>query len=380
MLSSRIRETNAPPLVKLGEFASQTEGCISLGQGVPYYQPPGELLEEYVKNITKSALHCYTPDPGIIELREALAKKLTSENNITAKADEITVTPGANQAFLNTVLSITDPGDEVILLSPHYFNHKMACQFLNLKPVEIPLNEDFTIPQEQLLDKINERTKAIVFVNPGNPTGAVHTKEDIDVLADILENTNIWLISDETYEYFTYNNTSHISPASNPEIANQCITIGSFSKTYGMPGWRCGYYHGNEELNREAMKVQDTTGICAPAISQYLALELLAKREAIIPKFKGLMETNHKLAKDLLEEVKWLDKENSSGAYYLFPKQTTGKSSMNLAFKIIEKYKVALVPGDAFGSDYSDYFRISFANVSPEILEEAFNRLKSADL
>ncbi|OLS24954.1 MAG: hypothetical protein HeimC2_20090, partial [Candidatus Heimdallarchaeota archaeon LC_2] len=151
------------------------------------------------------------------------------------------------------------------------------------------------------------------------------------------------------------------------------------SKTFGIPGWRLGYYYGPEDFVNESMKVQDTTTICAPAPTQYLGIDLLRNRHSIIPIHKELMKTNHKLAKDLLEEINWLETEGGNGAYYLFPQQTTGKNSEKLAHELIVDHKVALVPGSAFGSNFYDYFRISFANVKEEELKEAFSRLKKVN-
>ncbi len=377
MISSRVKNTNSPPLVKLGELANQTKDCIKLSQGVPYYQPPNDLLQELVSDISNPNIHRYTMIHGIIELKTALAEKLSQENTIKSNKDEITITPGANQAFVNTLFTLTDPGDKVILLSPYYFNHHMACSLGNLETTLIPLNSDYQIPYDRLSNAVKDGAKAVVIVNPGNPTGIVYKKNDINMFTELLAENDIWLISDETYEYFTYQNTEHISIASIPEIADHVITIGSFSKTFGVPGWRLGFVHANTEFTTQSMKVQDTTGICAPAISQYLGLKLLENRDKLIPKFKRLMENNHNIAKDLLEEVKWLEPENGKGAYYLFPKQTTGKSTIKLANKLIIENKVALVPGVSFGEGWEEHLRISFANVSPEMLKEAFSRIKN---
>ncbi|MHA2091732.1 MAG: pyridoxal phosphate-dependent aminotransferase [Candidatus Kariarchaeaceae archaeon] len=377
MISKRVKVTHPPPLVELGQLASNTPSCISLGQGVPFYQPPDNILNTFSKDITNSIYHRYSPDQGIIELREALAKKLVKENGIVANSEEITITPGANQAFVNVLLSIADPGDKIILLTPYYFNHEMACSLANLQTIQIPLNIDYTIPSDPLDTAIKNGAKAVVFVNPGNPTGAVHSEEDIMILRDVLEGRNTWLICDETYEYFTYDNKKHLSSGRNTDIASQTITIGSFSKSFGIPGWRVGFYHGSEEFINQTMKVQDTIGICAPVPSQYLALDLLQKRTSIIPTFHQLMQNNYRIAKDLLKEIDWLEAENGYGAYYLFPKQLTGIPSDKLAHELITEYKVALVPGGGFGEAWKDHLRISFANVSPESLKDAFSKLKT---
>ncbi|MHA2029304.1 MAG: pyridoxal phosphate-dependent aminotransferase [Candidatus Kariarchaeaceae archaeon] len=369
--------THPPPLVEIGRLAANTPDCISLGQGVPFYQPPDEILRKFFDDITNPKYHRYSLDQGIPELRVELSRKLAEENGIKAQSNEITITPGANQAFVNVLLTIADPGDKIILLTPYYFNHEMACSLANLQTIQIPLNKDYSIPFDPIKSAVRDGANALVFVNPGNPTGAVHSAEDIKILQNVLEGGDTCLICDETYEYFTYHNTPHLSAGANSDLATQTITIGSFSKSFGIPGWRMGFYHGSEEFTKQAMKVQDTIGICAPVPSQHLALELLQNRTSILPTFHQLMQNNYRIAKDLLQEIDWLEPENGYGAYYLFPKQLTGKSSDKLVRELIKEYKVALVPGSGFGEAWKDHLRISFANVSPELLKDAFSRIKS---
>jgi aminotransferase len=324
--------------------------------------------------------HRYTPDPGILSLREQIAHKLSHENQIRSRPDQIIVTPGANQAFFNVLLTITDPGDEVILLSPYYFNHLMACQSINLSPVVVPLNADFSIPIERIRNVISTKTRAIVLVNPGNPTGMVHLSDDLKALSELVAEHNILLISDETYEYFTYMDRKHISIGKFPESETEVITICSFSKTYGIPGWRLGYYHANDEIIGQSIKIQDTIGICAPAASQYLGLELLRNRKSIITPFVKQMESNYILARDLVDEVPWLNSTPSFGAYYLFPEQVTSLNSHVLSRRLIAENKVYVVPGRGFGPQWSSHMRISFANVQSEDLKEAFVRLRAFHL
>lgn len=375
MISERIRRTMAPPLVELGQLAASTLDTISLGQGVPYYQPDEKYLTPVFSNFSKAEFHRYTQDPGILELREEISIKILSDFNVKVDPQTITVTNGANQAYVNSLLTITDPGDKIGLISPYYFNHKMAATFTNVDVEEINLNNDYSLSQDNIETAISLGIKAIVFVNPGNPTGSVHSIEDLKLLADLTEDKDIWIISDETYEYFTYSD-NHIPMSTLETIRDRLITITSFSKTYGIPGWRLGYYYAPSEFVDQAMKVQDTTAICAPAVSQYLGINLLRNRNEIIPDYVEQMKNNHSIAKDLLEEVSWLEPENGLGAYYLFPKQTTGEDTNKLARDLIINHKVALVPGGNFGSNYEDHFRISFANVKEEQLKEAFSRLK----
>ena len=213
-----------PPLLELGVLANSTEGTISLGQGVPYYQPDEKYLTPVFSNFSKSEFHRYTQDPGILELREEISKKILSDFNVKVDPQTITVTNGANQAYVNSLLTITDPGDKIGLISPYYFNHKMAAIFTNVDVEEINLNNDYTLSQDNIEGAIAEGIKAIVFVNPGNPTGSVHSMEDLKLLADLTEGKDIWIISDETYEYFTYSD-NHIPMSSVDALRDRLITI-----------------------------------------------------------------------------------------------------------------------------------------------------------
>lgn len=363
-------------MLELGHLAANTPGCISLGQGTPYYQPDSAIFEKFQKLLQQNTMNEYAPDPGISQLRSKLVDKLRIDNSIKATPDEITVTNGANQAFVNILLTLADPGDKIGLISPYYFNHYMACQIGNINVEQIPLNDDYRISHERVEAAINKGIKALVLINPGNPTGMVHSRDELHLIADLIENTNVTLIADETYEYFTYQGSKHIPAASLSRLKDQTVSIGSFSKTYGIPGWRLGYYHAKLEVVDQAMKIQDTTTICAPSPAQFLGLILLEERERLVPEFTSLMENNHNVAKDLITEIPWLNPEPASGSYYLFPRQITGLNTDQLTKKLISEYGVALVAGLGFGQDFEDHLRISFANVQEEILKEAFSRLK----
>ncbi len=373
MIGKRVEETQSPPLVALGQLAAQHD-CISLGQGAPYYYPPSWVFDSLKQRLGDSDVHRYTSDPGLVEVRESIARKLQSDQGINVDASQLVLTPGANQAFYNILLTLTDPGDEVIIFSPYYFNHHMACTSINVVPVVVPLSSDFRFDFDRMRAAITPRTKIVVLVNPGNPTGIVHDRGELQGLVDICAEHKLILIADETYEYFTYGK-EHL-PLSTLGYDN-IIGLGSFSKTFGIPGWRLGYYYGEQEMIDASIKVQDTIGICAPHPTQLLGQVLLEHRDDIIPGFVSEMETNHKLGRKLLDEISWLEATPSQGAYYLFPRQTTGRDTMNLVKELITQYGVYVVPGEGFGQDWKEYCRISFANVRPHQLEEAFDRLSS---
>ena len=373
MISDRVKSTQIPPLVELGQFANSQQDCISLGQGAPFYKPPPEIFTDLSAALIQHSIHRYTADPGLLELRELLTEKLRYDQHISTNINQIVITPGANQAFYNILVTITDPGDEIILLTPYYFNHYMACSLINVQAVCVPLSNDLSFNIEKIKNSISDKTKAIVLVNPGNPTGKIHTLQEIKELIDVASTHNLVIIADETYEYFVYEGKHH--PVGS--LTDNVISISSFSKTFGIPGWRLGYYVATEEIIQASLKVQDTIGICAPHSSQYLGITLLKQRHQLINEFVNLMKANYNVAKDLLEEISWLQASPSGGAYYLFPKQLTNQITEKLVRELIVHQGVYIVPGAGFGSDWQDYCRLSFANVSEEQLKEAFSRLRS---
>ncbi len=372
-MSIRIRKTISPPLVHLGKLASTIPNSISLAQGSPSYFPNiGFIRESFFDRFT-SDYHRYSPDPGIEKLRIEIANKLQVDNKIKADSEDIVITPGANQAFINVLLTITDPGDKIILFSPYYFNHYMACTIFGVKPIILP-TKSFLPDMEKLKYVLDhENIKAIVIVNPNNPSGVVYSKKVLENIAEIIDERDLYVISDETYEYFVYNENFH-SFASIKGMEKKTITIQSFSKTFGIPGWRLGYYHAQNNIIIESIKVQDTTVITAPTPAQYLGIELIINRNKLIPPFKKYLQNNYNLTKDLIQEIRWMENNSGGAAYYLFPKQNTGTTSEKLAENLLKTVAVHVVPSEPFGMN--NHIRISFANVFEENLIEAFSRLK----
>ncbi len=379
MFSNRVSKTSLPPLVDLGRLAAENPDTISLGQGIPFYRPPRYVLEEFIGVIPHPAIHRYAPDPGLPSFRKDLSMKLKRDNRIIAEPDEIIITPGANLAYFIAASTIADPGDRIGLISPYYFNHEMACTLLNIKPIEIPLTEDFELRSEFVEEVLADpRTKAITLVNPSNPTGKVLGIKELKMLRNLLEDYEKWLISDETYEYFVYEGENHISSASISGLSERTVTIGSLSKTFGVPGWRIGYLHAPIEFIKEAIKVQDTTAITAPTPSQVLGELLLQERKELIPEFFEYMKQNYEIAKKRLEEVSWLKPTPSRGAFYLFPRiidDVSYSNGFDFAKQLILEAGVYAVPGEAFGKTGERHLRISFGNTTPNKLNEAFDRL-----
>ena len=255
--SNRAAGVQLPIIPIVAGWIAETPGTISLGQGVVHYGPPPAALAAIPEFLATVPHHQYIPDAGLPELRKAFEGKLRDENGIDAPFERrIYVTVGANQAFLNAVLAICDPGDEVILLSPYYFNHEMAITLASAVPVPVPVDERLQPDLPAIAAAITERTRAIVTVSPNNPTGAVYPRETLAAIHRLCAERGIYHVSDEAYEYFTYDGARHFSPGSLG--GEHAISLYSLSKAYGMASWRVGFLVAPEHLHRDLMKIQDT--------------------------------------------------------------------------------------------------------------------------
>ena len=274
--SRRLAAVQAPVIPIVGRWTAETPGTISLGQGVVSYEPPPQAIEAARRFGGKLTDHRYGPVEGLPELVAAIEAKLARENRMTVRPrSRVLVTAGGNQAFMNAVLAITDPDDEIVLLVPYYFNHEMAVVMAGAKAVAVPTTSEYQIVLRAIEDAITPRTRAVVTVSPNNPTGAVYPEADLRAVNALCRDRGLFHIHDEAYEYFTYGGVSHFSPGSLPDAAGHTISLFSLSKAYGMASWRIGYMVIPELLHEAVNKIQDTILICPPAVSQHAALAAL---------------------------------------------------------------------------------------------------------
>lgn len=376
MLHSNPRTVKIPeaPIQKLLAEAKIPENTVSLGQGVPFFPPPPEAIAAFGESARKEGFR-YSEDAGIPALREAIKNKLREENKIRCDIENIMVTAGGNQAFINALLAITSPGDEIILIAPYYFNHLMAIELAGCKAVVLPPSEKFIPDVEKIEEKISERTRAIVTVSPNNPAGVVYPPELLARINKLCAEHGIYHISDEAYEHFVFEEAVHQSPAKHDAHLEHTISLFSFSKSFGMGGYRVGYMVFPASLFPEILKVQDTIGICPPVPSQYAALSALKFGKRYPEMHLSKMETVRRL---FLEELKKLDVKisQSNGAFYVYirlPKKGKRIDDWTLAIQLIEKFGVIVIPGSVFG-DKNPGFRISFGNVDKRAGEEGIKR------
>jgi len=377
--SERMSRVQAPIIPVVGDWIRANPGTISLGQGIVHYPPPPSI-ETYIKAFWDDPLaHQYGPVEGLDPLREAIAQKVTAENGVDISGREIAVTAGSNMGFLNMLLAISDPGDEIILPRPFYFNQEMAVRIANCEPIFVDTDSQGHLDLDAIKEALTEKTRAVVTVSPNNPTGVVYREDDLRSVNALCKSRGVYHISDEAYEYFLYDGDQHFSPASISGSEDHTISLYSLSKAYGFASWRIGYAVMPRDLFGALRKVQDTNVICATAISQYAAVGALKEGAPYCQQFVGDMakvrEQGVKALKTLGERVKPLA---STGAFYFFV-ELPGFSGDDLALirTLIEEHKVAVIPGSAFGITDRCAFRASFGALKTETAIEGLGRLIS---
>ena len=383
-IPDRVQSVVMPPIdalnTRMSELLAEGRDVTSLGQSVPYFGPPPEMLDAVSEALrSMPRMHVYGPDAGIPELREALSDKLARFNGVTADAgSQIMITPGSNQAFMVTMLTMLNPGDEVAITAPYYFNHHMAIELAGGRVVEIPLSEEdgFQLHLSDIEPVITDRTRAVVVTSPNNPTGTVYDPCEIERIARFTAERGIYLISDEAYETFCFDGTARFSPGSISDVAHNVITLGSFSKTFGMTGWRVGYIVGDPEFCRQAVKVQDATAICAAIVTQVAATAALEVFDSFTRSHIQELEERRRLLAETIDAIPALNWERTSGALFAFVRSDYQPAERELSWDILERSGVLTVPGSAFGPRWSNYLRISYGSSPLDRFESALERLR----
>lgn len=374
--SLRMQSVQSPIIPVVAELIRNHPGTISLGQGVVSYGPPPEAVAQIARFLSEPENHKYKPVQGLPALVEALAAKLKVENNIRAgPATPIVITAGGNMAFMNAVLAITDPGDEVILQTPYYFNHEMAVSIASCRPVLVSTDDNYQLRPSAIADAITSKTRAVVTVSPNNPTGAVYPEAALREVNDLCRQRGIYHIHDEAYENFVYNGARHFSPASIAGSEGHTISLFSFSKAYGFASWRVGYKIVPEHLLAPIKKIQDTILICAPVISQYAALGALqAGASYCREKVADLGNVREMVVRELATIADICTVPPANGAFYFLLRIHAKCDPMELTEKLVREHRVAVIPGSAFGMD-GCYLRISYGPLSKDTAAEGIGRL-----
>jgi len=359
------------PIKEMMLLARNIPGVISLGQGMPNTELPIYILEEIQEIVKKGGFNKYSDLVGTSELRQAVAEHLMDKYKKCSIDFEkqILITCGAMEATMSALLSILNFGDEVILFSPYYPPHVQQVLLAGGKPIFVNLDEskNWRIDCALLDGVVSNKTKAIIICNPSNPTGSLFGKEDIENIIKIAKERDLFIINDETYNFLVYDEEKFCSPLHFPEkIQDHLISCFSFSKEFAMTGMRVGYMLAPEKIFEKAARIHDALTICAPTLSQKIALLMLQNKdkwnEGYLDKFKKKRE----LMLSKLDKQSFLY-SMPHGAYYFFVKYGKNISSKKIAVKLLNEAKVITIPGEGFGEQWDRYLRLSFAGEEREI-------------
>ena len=362
--------------------ASRIPGVVSLAQGIPNFDTPAPIRDYVREKIASGDTSRYSLTPGLPKLRELISEALVRDGMRYDPDGEIVVTCGAIEAISATLLAVLEPGDEVILPSPSYASYVEAIRIARGVPKFVPLleEENFALDPGAIEAAIGRRTKVILYSNPNNPTGTIYTRPQIERLAALALSHGLLLLSDEVYKDFLYADVELVTPAQLPDLRRQVVRVFSFSKAYGMTGWRVGFLHSDRANVAEILKVHDALVTCAPVVSQYAAIAALELGDEVVDGFRAefRQRRDRTLAHlDALSDV--FDYQKPNASYFVFPRVKDwvplARDSRRLALDVLERAHVALVPGVAFGPTGEAHLRISYSRRSEEI-EEAFTRLK----
>lgn len=367
---------------RVAEMKRAGKNVISLAAGQPDFVTP-QHIREYAKKALDEGYTFYPPSRGLPELREVISKKVAKENGIEADPNsEIIVTVGGKQAIFSSILTLVDAGDEVIVADPSWVTYEPCVKLAEGRVVPVPVSEQnqFRLMAEDILKAVTSRTKLIIINSPNNPTGSVLRREDLKEIADVACDKDLFVISDEIYEYLVYDGLKHSSVGSLPGMKERTITANGFSKAYSMTGWRLGYLVGPKQIVQHILAIHEhsVTGPCS--FAQKAAAQAMndPRSEKSIESMVTEFEKRRNVMVQGLNKIPGITCVKPSGAFYSFANiSALGRNSMQIANHLLEKALVATVPGSAFGERGEGYLRLSFAN-SAENITEALDRIRSA--
>ena len=374
-LSKAITEIQPSGIRRFFDAASTMSNVISLGVGEPDFDTPWHVREEGIYSLEKGRTF-YTGNSGLLELREEIGRYLDRRFGLSYSADEILVTVGGSEAIDIGFRTMLDPGDEVIIPEPCYVSYLPCVKLAGGVPVRLPLEEkdQFKLTKEKLLSAITDKTKILIFPFPNNPTGAILNREELQIIADIVKEHDLFVMSDEIYSELNYEG-GHVSIASIPGMRERTIVINGFSKSYAMTGWRLGYAAGPKEIMKQMLKIHQFVIMCAPTTSQYAAIEALRNGDEDVRRMRESYDERRRFLVNALNEM-GLPCFEPKGAFYVFPNISAyGMTSEEFARRLLEQERVAVVPGTAFGECGEGFLRISYA-YSIDNLKKALDKIE----
>lgn len=389
-ISNRLNSLSQSETLAMSQKSSELKekgiDVINLSVGEPDFDTP-LAIKTAAKNAIDNNFSKYTPVPGLLSLRNAIVKKLAQENNLSYTPEQISCSNGAKQAICNVILTLINPGDEVIIPAPYWVSYPQMVKLAEGVPhiIETGIDQDFKITAQQLDRAITEKTKLVILCSPSNPTGAVYSKKELGELAQVLaKHPHVYVIADEIYEHITYTE-NHESIAQFDEIHERVVIINGVSKAYAMTGWRLGFAAGPKWIISACNKLQGQYTSGASSISQKAAEAAYLGGLEEVHKMKTAFQRRRDLIVELAKKIPGFEVNTPEGAFYLFPKcdyyfgKKAGNKKINnasdLAMYLLEEGNVACVAGSAFGAP--NYIRMSYAT-SEENIIEALSRLKQA--
>ncbi len=393
------KEINLSPIKEIELRAARVPGVVSLAQGVPSADTPDVIKNAAIEAIEQGKVAKYSLAPGILEFRETIAHKLEEENKFYDFETEIIATAGSIEAITATLLAILSPGDEVLIPDPSYTSYQSAIKVAGGVPVFMPLDEEngWAFQFSEFEKRISSKTKALLFCNPNNPTGTIFPRNQLHALAQLAIRHNIYILSDEVYKDFVYvdsqgstlgnslrSNLGLYSLAELRGIRDRLIYIFSFSKAYAMTGWRIAYLATHQQLAKKILAIHDSLVTCAPVVSQYAAMAALEMADDEVRKFSEDYRKRRDLICERLDNLsKHFSYQKPDSSYFVFPrisdetlkKLASNGGSWEFAIELLEKAKVATVPGAAFGPSGENHLRMCFGR-SEEDINKAFDRME----
>lgn len=361
-LSKNIEEIKPSGIRKFFDIVSEMTDAISLGVGEPDFDTPWHIREEGIYSLEKGKTF-YTSNAGLKELKIEIAKYLARKFDLRYDFNkEVVVTVGGSEAIDVCLRVMLDPGDEVLIPQPSFVSYLPCVQLAHGVPIIIDLKEEneFKLTKQELLDAITDKTKVLVLPFPNNPTGSIMTREELEEIAEVIIEKDLYVLSDEIYSELTYG-TKHVSIASLPGMRERTIVINGFSKSYAMTGWRLGYAVGPEIIISQMIKVHQFAIMSAPTTSQYAAVEALRNGDVDVEHMREAYDQRRRFLVDKFNQM-GLDCFEPFGAFYIFPSiKKFGMTADEFATRLLQEEKVAVVPGTAFGDCGEGFLRISYA-------------------
>lgn len=375
-LSNAIKGIKPSGIRKFFDIASEMKDVISLGVGEPDFDTPWHIRDEGIYSLEKGRTF-YTSNTGLKELRTEINNYLTRRIGVSYDPDnEIMVTVGGSEGIDIAMRAMLDPGDEVLIPQPSYVSYEPCCILAGGKPVVINLKEEneFRLTAAELEEAITEKTKLLVLPFPNNPTGAIMERSDLEAVAKVIEEHDLYVISDEIYSELSYKG-DHVSITQLPGMRERTVLINGFSKAYAMTGWRLGYACAPSVILKQMLKIHQFAIMCAPTTSQYAAVEALKNGDEDVAQMRDAYNQRRRFLMERFKEM-GLQCFEPYGAFYVFPCiKEFGLSSDDFAMRFVKEEHVAVVPGTAFGDCGEGYLRISYA-YSIEALRAALERME----